>query len=236
MSFSKFYGTPPPGVQSVDLKGKLVVIEGADGSGRSSQNRILTDWLEQHGHATVNVGLNRSNLVSNELAQAKKGNILGPTTLSLFYATDFADQLENVMLPALRAGYVVLADRYIYTLMVRDIVRGADREWVESMYGIALIPDIIIYLRISPRQLVQRNIRKNLGLDYWESGMDIALSRDRFESFLIYQKMVQKEFNRMAEKYQFTIINANRSVTAVSNDIRKRVLPLFGELDGEGHA
>jgi dTMP kinase len=210
-----------------ELSGKLIVIEGPDGSGRSTQTRILTDWLEQSGHATVNVGLNRSNLVSSELNKAKEGNVLGRTTMSLFYATDFADQLENVMIPALRAGYVVLADRYIYTLMVRDIVRGADRKWVEDLYGIALAPDCIIYLNVSPRQLVLRNIQKNQGLNYWESGMDIALSRDRFDSFLKYQKMATREFARMANDYGFLSINANRSVRFVAADIRKLVEPLF---------
>ncbi|MFP4380352.1 MAG: dTMP kinase [Candidatus Sumerlaeia bacterium] len=223
----QFYGTPLPDTDVSELKGKLIVIEGADGSGRSTQTRILTDHLEQHGHATVNVGLSRSNLVSSQLSQAKEGNILGPTTMSLFYATDFADQLENVMIPALRAGFVVLADRYIYTLMVRDIVRGADPEWVKSMYGIALVPDLIIYLRLSPRHLVLRNIQKNQGLDYWESGMDIALSRDRFDSFLKYQKMVLKEFKQLEKEHDFQVINGNRSIRFVSATIRKLVDPLF---------
>ncbi|NQU44223.1 thymidylate kinase [bacterium] len=222
-----FFAIPLPGVDPGELKGKLIVIEGADGSGRSTQTRILTDWLEQHGHATVNVGLNRSTLVSSELNRAKKGNTLGPATMSLFYATDFADQLENVMVPALRAGFVVLADRYIYTMMVRDVVRGANREWVDSMYGIALEPDIVIYLHVSPRHLVLRNIQKNLGLDYWESGMDIALARDRFDSFLIYQRMVQREFIRLEKRFGFHTVNGNRSVPAVAKSIRDLVIPLF---------
>lgn len=227
MSTKRFYGTPPPGMKASELKGKLIVIEGADGSGRSTQTRILTDWLEQHGHATVNVGLNRSTLVSKELNRAKRGNVLARTTLSLFYATDFADQLENVMFPALRAGYVVLADRYIYTLMVRDVVRGADPVWVKSLYDIALVPDLIIYLRLSPRELVLRNIQKNLGLDYWESGMDIALSRDRFDSFLKYQKLAQREFVRMEKEYGFLSVNGNRSIPTVAANIRTLVAPHF---------
>ena len=227
MSTQKFYGTPPPGVHGEDLKGKLIVIEGADGSGRSTQTRILTDWLERHGHATVNVGLKRSTLVSRELNQAKQGNVLSHTTMSLFYATDFADQYENVMIPALRAGFVVLADRYIYTLMVRDIVRGADRAWVESLFSIALIPDIIINLRVSPRQLVQRNMQKNPELDFWESGMDIALSRDRFDSFIAYHKLTAREFARMEKKYDFIPINGNRAPNAVAASIRGHVERLF---------
>ena len=145
-----FYGEGLPGIDVSQLTGKLIVVEGADGSGRSTQIALLKDWLEKAGHGTVDVGLRRSTLVSQELEEAKKGNILGHLTMSLFYATDFADQLENKIIPALRAGFVVLADRYIYTLMARDIVRGADRKWVESLYGIALIPDAVFYLT-SPR-------------------------------------------------------------------------------------
>ena len=129
-----FIGHSLPGVKPGELTGRLIVIEGADGSGRSTQIRRLVDWLEASGHATTQVGLKRSNLASEELESAKNGNILNRTTLSLFYATDFADQLENIIIPSLRAGFIVLADRYIYTLMARDMVRGLDKDWVKSLY------------------------------------------------------------------------------------------------------
>ena len=122
----RFYGHGIPGVQLDDITGRLIVVEGADGSGRSTQIARLVDWLETNGHPTVQVGLKRSTLVSSELEQAQEGNILSRTTLGLFYATDFADQLENIIIPALKAGFIVLADRYIYTLMARDMVRGMD--------------------------------------------------------------------------------------------------------------
>lgn len=227
MSTKKFYGNPPPGVEASELNGKLIVIEGADGSGRSTQTKLLTDWLEHHGHATVNVGLRRSTLVSAELNEAKQGNVLGHTTMGLFYATDFADQYENVMIPALRAGFVVIADRYIYTLMVRELVRGADRTWVESLYSIALVPDVVFYLRVSPRELLLRNLQKNLTLDFWESGMDIGLARNRFESFIAYQKLVQKEFQRLEKQYNFCPINGNRPADSIAASIRSRVELLF---------
>src|SRR6476659_4781622 len=137
----RYYGHGIPGVDLAELAGKLIVVEGADGSGRSTQIARLVDWLEAGGHATVQVGLKRSTLVSAELEQAQEGNILSRTTLSLFYATDFADQLENVILPALKAGFIVLADRYIYTLMARDMVRGMDEPWLKNLYGVALEPD-----------------------------------------------------------------------------------------------
>jgi dTMP kinase len=223
----KFYGEGLPGIDPGNLSGKLIVIEGADGSGRSTQIDLLRDCLEGEGHATVNVGLRRSTLVSEELQMAKQGNILGEITRSIFYATDFADQLENRIIPALKAGFIVLADRYIYTLMARDIVRGADRDWVQSMYGIALVPDLVIYLRVSPSQLVERNFRKNATLDYWEAGMDLGLSRDIFDSFIRYQRLIQKEFNQMQREYGFHLVNGNRSVRSVANEITAKVRTLL---------
>ncbi len=217
--FMKFYGEGIPGVDPGELIGKLIVIEGADGSGRSTQMDILRDHLENKGHATVNVGLRRSTLVSDELQEAKQGNVLSEITRSLFYATDFADQLENRIIPALKAGFIVLADRYIYTLMARDIVRGADREWVRSLYGIALIPDLVIYLKVSPAQLVERNFRKKATLDYWESGMDLGLSRDSFDSFIRYQRLIQKEFSQLQQAYGFHLVNGNLSLKAVAREI-----------------
>ena len=136
------------------------------------------------------MGLRRSNLVSAELEDAKQGNTLTRTTMSLFYATDFFDQLVHEIIPALRAGLIVLADRYIYTLMARDIVRGADHAWTRNLYSPALVPDAVFYFRVSARQLVERNFQKNATLDYWESGMDLGLSRDMFDSFMKFQRML----------------------------------------------
>src|SRR5213595_3176602 len=211
----RFYGHGIPRVNLEQLAGKLIVVEGADGSGRSTQIARLREWLEGRGHATVQVGLKRSTLVSEELEQAQEGNILSHTTLSLFYATDFADQLENIIIPALRAGFMVLADRYIYTLMARDLVRGMDEKWVKNVYSIALVPDAVFYLNVSPEELVQRNVAKSAALDYWESGMDIGLSRDIFDSFLQYQRLMAEQFQRMQTTYGFTIVDGHRSVTEI---------------------
>jgi dTMP kinase len=224
----KFYAEGIPGVDPEELTGRLIVIEGADGSGRSTQIDILRDYLENKGHATVNMGLRRSSLVSEELNQAKQGNVLGEITRSLFYATDFADQLENRIIPALKAGFIVLADRYIYTLMARDIVRGADHEWVRSLYGVALVPDLVIYLKVSPAQLVERNLCKNSTLDYWESGMDLGLSRDSFDSFIRYQKLIQREFSQLQKEYGFITINGNLSSRAVAKEICAKVTEVIG--------
>ncbi len=219
----RFYRSGVPGVDLKQYSGKLIVVEGADGSGRSTQIRRLVEWLEGSGHATVQVGLKRSNLVSEELERAKQGNILSRITLSLFYATDFADQLENTILPALKAGFMVLADRYIYTLMARDMVRGMDEAWLENVYGIALVPDAVFYLALSPEQLVQRNFAKNQALDYWESGMDLGLSRDMFDSFLRYQELMAQQFKRLQATYDFNIIDGNRSAEEISAELQKRM-------------
>ena len=219
----RFCGSGLPGVDPTKLTGKLVVVEGADGSGRSTQIAMLKDWLEGEGFATVNVGLARSNLVSQQLEEAKLGNVLGRTTLSLFYATDFADQLENRILTGMSAGFIVLADRYIYTLMARDLVRGADPAWLTELYGIAIVPDLVFYLKVPPRQLVLRNFRKNEELDFWESGMDIGLSRDRFDSFVRYQNIMQRQFARMADTYAFHVINGNRSVPWINRELRSGI-------------
>ncbi|MBA4149309.1 MAG: dTMP kinase [Verrucomicrobia bacterium] len=219
----RFYGHGIPGVDVDKLAGKLIVVEGADGSGRSTQIAKLVNWLEASGHATVQVGLSRSTLVSEELERAKEGNIMSHTTMSLFYATDFADQLENTILPALRSGFMVLADRYIYTLMVRDIVRGSDQNWLRNLYGIALVPDVVFYLNVSPEELVQRNFAKNHTLDFWESGMDLGLSRDMFDSFLKYQGLVAKQYQRLQSTYGFTIIDADHSPDEIHEELIKKI-------------
>jgi dTMP kinase len=123
----------------------------------------------------------------------------------------------------LKAGFIVLADRYIYTLMARDIVRGVDEEWLKNLYGIALEPDAVFYLNVPPEELVQRNFAKNLALDYWESGMDIGLSRDMFDSFMQYQAAVQKTFKYLQGEYGFTIVDGMRSADAITTELRKKI-------------
>lgn len=219
----RFYGHGLPNVDLKRLAGRLIVVEGADGSGRSTQIERLMRWLEGAGHATVQVGLKRSTLVSEELDQAQKGNILSRTTLSLFYATDFADQLENSILPALKAGFIVLADRYIYTLMARDLVRGMNAKWLENLYGIALVPDAVFYLKVSPEILVQRNFAKDFSLDYWESGMDLGLSRDMFDSFIKYQGLMAAQFERLQANYGFGIIGGDRSPDEIYAELQQKI-------------
>ena len=223
----RFYGHGVPGVKLEEVIGRLIVVEGADGSGRSTQIMRLVDWLETCGHPTVQVGLKRSTLVSSELEKAQHGNILSRTTLSLFYATDFADQLENMILPALKAGFIVLADRYVYTLMARDMVRGMNETWLKNLYGIALEPDAVFYLSVEPQELVQRNLAKSASLDYWESGMDLGLSRDMFDSFVKYQTAMQAAFRQLRKNYGFTIVDGNRPVGSITKELRKKIRALL---------
>jgi dTMP kinase len=227
------YRTPLPAMPRHKLTGRLIVIEGADGSGRTTEVGLLREWLEVQGHAVIDTGLRRSTLVSERIDEAKQGHTLAPTTLALFYAVDFADQLENKMIPALAAGSTVLADRYIYTLMARAIARGASREWAQELYGFALVPDLVLFLEARPDILLHRAIMKYGSLDYWESGMDLCLSPDRFDSFFLYQARLRQEFEWMGKPYGFHFIDANREPNAVHLDVRRIVAPLFGARAGE---
>jgi dTMP kinase len=227
MSEKKCYGNPPPNIDLSKLNGLLIVIEGPDSSGRSTQTHMLSNWLEQRGYAVVQTGLLRSPIVGPALEAAKQGNVLSPRTMSLFYATDFYDQLENTIIPALRAGYIVLADRYVYTLQARDLVRGADPGWVESLYSMAIVPDAVFFLMASSRNLAERTLTANQLLDYWESGMDIGISRNWFESFIRYQRRLRVEFKKLQEKYGFEIVDANRSVNAIQKGLQVHVETVF---------
>ena len=225
----RFYGHGIPQIKPEQLTGKLIAVEGADGSGRSTQLVRLVDWLETSGYPTVQVGLKRSTLVSEELEKAQNGNVLSRTTLALFYATDFADQLENIIIPSLKAGFIVLADRYIYTLMARDMVRGMDEKWLKNLYGIAPEPDAVFYLSVEPNELVQRNLSKTATLDYWESGMDLGLSRDLFDSFLKYQAQMGEAFRKLQKIYGFDIVDANRSTDSITKELRQKIKVLLDE-------
>lgn len=219
-----FYGTALPGVEREPYPGKLIVIEGTDGVGRSTHISLLRTWLESRGHAVLDTGMTRSVLAGRGIKEAKRGHTLGRLTMQLFYATDFADRLENEMLPALRAGFIVFTDRYIYSAIARAVMRGADPSWVRSIYGIALVPDVIIYLRIqSANELVTRLLESGRGFDYWESGMDVHVGADFYDSFIEYQTRLLREFDRMTGEYGFRVVDASRSVRRVAADLRRIV-------------
>ncbi|MDQ3805013.1 MAG: thymidylate kinase [Acidobacteriota bacterium] len=224
MREATFYGTPLPGVGGEPLSGKLIVIEGTDGVGRSTHIALLRSWLEARGHAVIDTGMTRSVLAGRGIKEAKAGTTLGRLTMQLFYATDFADRLENEMLPALRAGFVVLTDRYIYSAIARAVVRGVDPQWIRAIYGIALVPDLILYLRASrAEELVARVLSSGRKFDYWESGMDLNLGADFYDSFVAYQARLLREFDRMSEEYGFRTVDASRTVRRVAADLRRAV-------------
>jgi dTMP kinase len=220
----RYYGNGISYLQDTGIKGRLIVIEGPDASGRSTQITMITSHLEANGHAVVNTGLRRSELIGEGIVEAKRNLMLGKRTLSLFYAADFADQLENKIIPALRAGYIVLADRYIYTLMARDAVRGISRRWSHNLFGFAVKPDLVYYLDVDPNELVHRVFQKNSSLDYYESGADLRLSEDMLESFLKYQRLIGKEFQRIQKLYGIVPINGNRTVVEINSELQDKII------------
>ncbi len=222
MTQVRYYGAGFPYLQAEELPGKLIVLEGTDGVGRSTQINLLRTWLETQGYGVSDTGLRRSPLTQPGLDAAKQGHTLSPLTMSLFYATDFADRLENQIIPALRAGFIVLSDRYFFSVIARDIVRGADPTWARKVYGFALVPDIILYLRASIDTLITRIVHGR-GINYWEAGMDIHCSDNLFDSFVVYQQRLMEQFDVMAQEYNFISVDANCSPQKVDADLRKHI-------------
>ncbi len=222
----QFYSEPLPGVDCSELHGKLIVIEGPDAVGRSTQIALLRQWLEQEGHAVLDSGMARSALAGKGIKTAKEGNTLGPITMTLFYTADFADRLENEIVPALRAGFVVLIDRYIFSIMARAIARGEDRRWIEQVAGFALVPHAVLYLRAEVEHLVSRVVLGRGAFDYWESGMDLRFGPDMYESFVRYQTRLIKALDSMVEPYQFTVIDANQPIPRIFRDLQRRIARL----------
>jgi dTMP kinase len=224
-----FYSEPLPGIDTGELQGKLIVIEGPDAVGRTTQVTRVKAWLEHQGHAVLDTGLARSLLAGKGIQDAKKGNTLGPVTMTLFYATDFADRLENEIIPALRAGFIVLTDRYIFSLIARAIARGEDRVWIEKVAGFALVPHAVYYLKADVSELVKRVVLGRGAFDYWESGMDMRFGDDMYESFVHYQTRLTRALDSMVAKYGFEVVDANRPVDVIFGDLQSRIAKSFGK-------
>ena len=228
-------GIQLPRVDMSDLSGKLFVVEGTDGVGRSSQIKLLKEWLEVEGYGVTVTGIARTPLISKAISQAKQGHNLNVYTFSLLYLADFADCLEHQIIPALKAGYIVLADRYVYTSFARAIMRGADEEWIRKCYGFALVPDLVMYMRVRIKELVPRVLNsENLEegywiqntdqvMDYWESGMDMKLGNDFYDSFVAYQKKIISKFDDLAKEYNFTTIDASKDFDTVQNKLKENI-------------
>jgi dTMP kinase len=225
---SRFYGIPLPGVRIEELSGTLVVIEGTDGSGRSTQISLLTEWLESQGFAVQTMGLRRSYLVGEDIDALLAENAVTRTTLALMYSTDFFDQLERRILPALRSGLIVLADRYIFTLIARAVVRGIGRDYLHGMYEMALRPDLTFWLDVKPEIAFDREFKKAHTISYWESGRDMSLSNDLFQSFIRYQSMIRREFEYLSKRHGFIELDGEGSVSQVNRVLRKRIASHLG--------
>ncbi|MFC1714576.1 dTMP kinase [Candidatus Poribacteria bacterium] len=227
MKEAVFYGAGFPYAPVKELTGRLIVMEGTDGVGRSTQIQMLSQWLQEEGFGVLDTELAQSKLTQAGLDKAKAGNTLGRLTMSLFYATDFADRLENQIIPALKAGFHLLSDRYFYSTIARDVVRGVDPTWTREVYGLALKPDIVFYLKADITTILTRVVDR--GFDYWESGMDMGYADNLYDSFCTYQSHLIDQFDQMAEEFGFITIDASRSAREVSEDIKEHVRSLMNE-------
>lgn len=222
----RYHGEGLPYLDISGLKGKIIALEGTDGVGRSTQLRLLREWLEVQGFGVVDTGWTRSRLMAKTIMLAKEGHQLNRLTYTLLYATDFADRLENEIIPALRSGFIVLADRYIYTVFARAKVRGVDSQWVRRLFGFALRPDLTLYLKIDINTLTRR-VLESRGMDYWESGMDQYPGLDPYESFRKYQSQLIREFNSLAREFNFVTLDARKSIQRIQTELRRSIEPLL---------
>jgi dTMP kinase len=226
MSESEFYGVGFPYNPIKELPGKLIVLEGTDGVGRSTQIQLLRNWLETNGYAVSDTGLRRSPMTQPGLNAARSGHTMGRLTMNLFYATDFADRLENQIIPALKAGFFVLSDRYFYSIMARDIVRGADLQWARKIYGFALKPDLVFYLKTDVPTLVSRMVHGR-GFNYWEAGMDIRCADNLYDNFCNYQGKLIEQYDLLSKEYGFIEVDSTKSVNLVFDDLRRKIRDLI---------
>lgn len=225
----EYYFDALPGVDIANLPGKLIAIEGPDSVGRSTQVGLLRGWLEERGHAVVNTGMARSALTKEGIRRAKSGHTLGPLTMALFYMADFADRLENVVIPALRAGFVVLTDRYFYSVVARAAARRQNAEWLERVAGFALVPHATFYLRAPVEEVFARVVRSQHHFDYWESGMDVPYGNDRFESFVGYQQALMEILDGMVERYSFVVVDATSSPREIFKQLQPKIESLLDD-------
>jgi dTMP kinase len=203
-----------------DTPGKLVAVEGLDGSGKSTQVYLLKRWLELSGYKVFFTEWNSSLIVREATRKGKRRNLLTPTTFSLIHCTDFADRYERNILPMLKAGFIVLADRYKFTALARDTVRGCPQEWVEQLYSFAFQPDITFYFSLPLRTALDRILGGRPALKYHEAGMDLGLSPDPVASFKIFQGRIHKAYELLAKKHGFTRISSDRPVEAIQEEVR----------------
>jgi dTMP kinase len=225
---SAFFSQPLVGFDPSEITGTLIVIEGMDGSGRSTQISLLQEWLESEGFAVQTSGLRRSNLVGRDIDELLAKNAVTRLTLALMYCTDFFDQLEHRIVPALKSGAVVLADRYIFTLIARSVVRGINRDYLSGLYAMALRPHLTFWLNVRPETAFGREFRKAQAISYWEAGRDMSLSHDLYWSFVRYQTMIKREFEAVAKRHNFIELDGEANVSTVNKLLRQRIADQLG--------
>jgi dTMP kinase len=230
MTKIQFYGEGLAGfTRKKALPGRLIVLEGTDGVGRSTQIALLREWVESKGYAVQSTGLKRSALAGRGIKDAMQGHTLGNLTTNLYYATDMVDRLEKIILPALRAGFVVLTDRYIYSIVARALVRGVDPVWIRDVFGFALVPDAVFYLHADLPHLIPRVLNAR-GFDFWESGMDHLSNRDYYEAFVEYQSRLLAQFEALVEEYDFRRIDATQSIREVFQALTSEIEGVLSDM------
>jgi dTMP kinase len=213
------------------LPGKLFIVEGIDGSGKSTQLDLLRKWLTSSGYFVAFSEWNSSPLVRNTIKRGKKKELLTPTTFSLVHAVDFAHRLQQQMIPALKAGAIVLADRYIYTAFARDVARGVDPQWVRDMYSFAVKPTVALYFRVPLDESLRRIISGRPSLKYYEAGLDLGLSDDSNESYRIFQGRILREYERLVDEFGLSPVDASLPLVTQQEIVRELIRPhLVGTL------
>jgi dTMP kinase len=226
-----YYGRGIPYLPLDDYPGKLIAIEGTDGVGRTTQIELLREWLEVRGYGVVETGWTRSELMQPTIELAKASNTLNKLTFVLLYATDFADRLEKEVIPALKAGFIVLSDRYMFTAIARAGVRGVDRAWLRSLYGYAIAPHLVFYLNVDVKTLITR-VLESRGMDFWESGMDLKHGDDIYDSFRTYQNKLLREYSSMADEFHFRTLDARRPIPHIQTELRRQVGAFLEPVEG----
>ena len=223
-----YYGHGLPYIPLDAYPGRIIAIEGTDGVGRSTQIGLLREWLEVKGYGVVETGWTRSTLMQPTIELAKGSNTLNKLTFVLLYACDFADRLEKEIIPALKAGFVVLADRYIYTAIARAGVRGVDSQWIRRLYGFAIAPHLVFYLKIDADALARRVLEAG-GMEYWESGMDMKAGDDIYDNFRNYQRQLLKEYAAMSEEFAFRVLDGRKSINTIQEELRRQTAAFLEE-------
>ncbi len=210
-----------------NLKGKLIVVEGIDGSGKSTQIDLLYKWLSAAGETVLFSEWNSSDLVRSTTKLAKKDKVFTPTTFSLLQATDFADRWENFILPTLKAGAIVLADRYAFTAFARDVARGVDPQWVRKLYSFAVKPDLTLYFQVPLDIAVERILSSRSKIKYYEAGMDLGLSENRLTSFRMFQQRIIDQYHAMIDEFDLVVVDGTRPVEFQQKTIREMVTKIL---------